>query len=476
MGKHKTAGVVMAGVFLWALAAFAASAQYQLEEIGVFGPYKWAGRLICDRDGKTWAFVAADDKNRSYIISPTGKRGPLEGYLDVAITADGSKIVYVNKTGNDDYCVGVGDEMWGPFLSCDVNAEDSVSARGSSWGCRVWNDRGHCALINGEIWGPYERTYQVSFSADGSSWGFKARDGGKWFGVVNGEKVGYHDEPYEALGTDPVYESPEYAIDFSGDGSVWGFPIEKRIDRHNSDSYVIINDTEWGPWPWVGDLAISLDGSVWGCAVWTEGGAGAIINGEKWPPEGGYAITRDFTVSDYNGSWAFAASKEAVRWFRYVVVNGEEYGPYFGVDEIVFSPDGRQWGATVMKERANCALVINGVEREDLLGYWDLQFSPSGSTWTARTRRDDGFYRRIDGVDYGPYGYDNSSGEIVFSADDKTWVIGGGSGPVLVNGSEIGVFLDAELFASESATGFFALEKAENGYFRLLRWSSGGGF
>ncbi len=459
------------------LCASAYAGEGQLEEIGVFGPYKTASRLVCDRRGKTWAFVAADEKNLLYIISPAGARGPFYNRVDIAFTGDGSKIVYTNRANHNDFYIGVGDETWGPFLFYyPLAAAESVSPRGNSWGFWVWLEAGNYALIDGEMWGPYEKMYQVSFSADGSSWGFKAREGGKWFGVVNGEKVGYHDEPYKAS-TPPeiAYESPEYAIDFSGDGSVWGFPIGKKVDRFNSNSYVVINGTEWGPWPCVGDLAISLDGSVWGASLSIEGEAGAIINGEKWPREGGYVNTRDFTVSDYNGSWAFRASKKEIHWFRYVVVNGREYGPYMGVYDVVFSQDGRQWGATIAKEGGKCALVINGVEREDLLGYSDLTFSPLRSKWTARTRRENNFYRIIDGVEYGPFDCNSSSGEIVFSADDQTWVIGGGYGPVLVNGDEIGVFRDAALFASGTATGFFALQKTEDGYFHLLRWSTTSG-
>lgn len=449
----------------------AADGKTPLEEIGVFGPYRRASRLVCDRGGESWAFVAEDDESRLYIVTPTGARGPLENWADVAVTGDGSKIVYTNLTHNGDYYIGVGEEVWGPFEFCASFARDIISPRGSSWGCWVQEKRRDYALISGEMWGPYERMYQVSFSADGSSWGFKACDGGKWFGVVNGEKVGYHDAPYqEPAIPDPIYESPAYAIDFSGDGSVWGFPVDKRDERRRLSSYVVINGTEWGPWPGVGDLAISLDGSVWGTTAWVEGGASAIVNGEKWPPEGGYKMTHSFTVSEYNGSWAFVAVNDD-GW--YAIVNGVEYGPFIGVDDIVFSEDGRIWGATIAKESGKWGLLINGVEREDLMGYSYLRFSPSGNTWTARTRRENGFYRRVDGVDYGPYGYDNSSGEIVFSADGNTWVIGGGYGPVVVNGEEFGVFLDAALFASEKATGFFALENTENGYFRLLRWSTG---
>jgi hypothetical protein len=472
-----TEKVVTAVVSVLILCSSACPVGGQLKEIGVFGPYKTASRLVCDRGGETWAFVATDDENGLYVISPTGTRGPLECYVDVAVTAGGSKIVYINKTYEDEYYIGVGDETWGPFLFCyPPAAAESVSPRGNSWGFWVWREAGNYALINGEMWGPYEKMYQVSFSADGSAWGFKARDGGKWFGVVNGEKVGYHDEPYEAS-TPPeiAHESPEYAIDFSGDGSVWGFPGNKKYEKGRLDAYVIINGTEWGPWPWVGDLAVSLDGSIWGCAVLIGGEAGAIINGEKWPREGGYVSTRDFNVSDYNGSWAFRASKNELRWFRYLVVNGQEYGPFMGVYDIVFSADGRQWGATVMKEGGKCALVINGVEPEDLPGYSDLTFSPLGSKWTARTRRENNFSRIIDGVEYGPFDCNSSSGEIVFSADDNTWVIGGGYGPVVVNGDEIGVFRDAALFASGTATGFFALQKTEDGYFQLLRWSTTSG-
>jgi hypothetical protein len=420
--------------------------------------------------------VAIDDESRRYIISLAGRHGPFEGYVDLALTADGSKTVYVNKTEMDDNYIGVGGEVWGPFELCDSVAEDIIAPRGSSWGCWVRENGRDYALVNGEVWGPYERMYHVSFSADGSSWGFKAREGGKWLAVVNGEKVAYRGEAFEEPMFGQVYESPTYAVDFSGDGSVWGFPGYERDKGRRINSYVVINGTEWGPWPWVGYFAISFDGSVWGATLCIKGESGVIINGEKWPPEGGYVITRDFTVSDYNGSWAFAASKGDTYWYRYIIVNGEEYGPYSGVYDVVFSPDGRQWGATIAKEAGGVRLLINGVEREDLLGYSDLEFSPSGNTWTARTRREDHYYRRIDGVDYGPYTCENTSGVIVFSADEKTWVIGGGYGPVVVNGEECGFFLDAALFTSETATGFFALEKNENGYFRLIRWSTSAGF
>lgn len=472
MFNEKTAGVI-AAVLVFCAAAVAAEKDAPLEEIGVFGPYRRASRLVCDRGGETWAFAAEDNRSRLYIVAPAGTRGPLENWLDVAVTGDGSKIVYTNLTNNGDYYIGVGEEVWGPFEFCASFARDIVSPRGSSWGCWVRENGKAYALINGEMWGPYERMYQVSFSADGSSWGFKACDGGKWFGIVNGKKVGYHDEPYqEPAMPDPIYESPAYAIVFSGDGAVWGFPGYKRDKRGDLNSYIIINGTDRGPLPGVGDLAISLDGSVWGITVGPQAEAGAIINGKKWPPEGGYIKTHGFRVSDYNGSWAFAAEKED-GW--YAIVNGEENGPFIAVYKVVFSEDGRVWGATIAQESGKPALLINGVAPENLTGYSYLRFSPSGNTWTARTRRENGFYRRVDGVDYGPYGYDGLSGEIVFSADGNTWVIGGGYGPVVVNGEEFGIFGDAALFTSDTETGFFALEETENGNFRLLRWNKAAG-
>jgi hypothetical protein len=342
---------------------------------------------------------------------------------------------------------------------------------GGSWGVFVTENGKTYALINGEKWGPYEAVWPGAFSADGSSWGFKASDGERWFGVVNGEKVGYHDEP---LGSDTLFERRPNEIVFSGDGSVWGFTLFQETEQGYQRMFVLVNGELRGPFYHVGDLAISRDGSVWGITVGSKSECGALINNNRWPSESRYMRTSSFRVSDRNGSWAFLGGKEDG---RYAVVNGVEHGPFDHVHPVTFSEDGHTWGTFVSTETGKTKLLINGVEEEYLPGEpgRELIFSPSGTSWAVPVSKDKDYHWLFNGIDYGPCDVGPFENGIVFSADGGTCVIGSGYGPVVVNGDELGVFRDAALFSTEAATGFFALEEIDDGYFRLLRWSTGAG-
>ncbi|MEE9456248.1 MAG: hypothetical protein V3W11_03750 [bacterium] len=513
MGNCKIAGVLAAGVLLWA-PAFAA-AEYQLEEVGVFGPYTSADHVCCSADGTAWAYWVNEDGERYTVINGE-KRGPYG--IPQPPSLRSSNTVY-------------------------------FSAGGESWAFWALTSEGFYLTVNNNTYGPYENTSDIYFSQDGSAWGFTGYKNGGLYLTINGTEDG----PYKT--TTSSY------LSYFVDDRKWAKWLE------NDDGwYVFINDVAYGPytqshtlrtssdykhWIMTGKTpegyhlivdgeeigfyekcsipAISENGEYWGVIVTEEGKVYTLINGAKAGPflgaggigfspkknapyfikkgDDGYYFTLDgeevtgpYSCYNYttpvfsaNGeSWACKAYDLEEKTV-YIIVNGEVFGPYddFPSDPFL-SPDGSK-SAFLVPTESGQYMVINGEEKgpyANLAGVelWEYTatISEDGSAWAIRYHRP----RVINstttsvGPDYlaffsqsrlwGPYDTDNSCFRVSESFNSVWWYseiepegwIG------FVEGSKLGPYVSIAGYPPhpELFKGVYALEDFGDGYYKLFKY------
>lgn len=315
------------------------------------------------------------------------------------ISPDARRLAWIAKQGRaaavllDGQALGTYDEVQADSL---VFSPDS---RRLGYGVVRSKDQ-HFVVVDGQEFGPYQRSANFIFSADSNHFAFMAKSGGQWHVLRDGVPAPPFDNMYPpdfCFSRDSahvaylasrgkqhilVVDNTERLISCdrwltaSLALSVDGGRVAVGINR-GKKCFMVVDDIEQGPYDTVLDAPVTFSPSG-------EHLVYAVKNGG-----------RAFVVRDGNAEQPYdsiATSPESIAWSRvgdrlvYVagrgrlsvtVVDGDEWEPCDGVKKLAFSPDGQRL-AVIEQFGKSWAVVIDQVAGKTYLGVGSLVFDPTG--------------------------------------------------------------------------------------------------
>jgi hypothetical protein len=254
------------------------------------------GSLTFSPDGRRLAFVVAAGDSFRVIVD--GEPGPLYQAIGaLRFNPEGKRLAYVAKRDGQQY-LALGDELLGPFLSL----ADFTLGPGGRLGMLVRSDEeGWRAVVNGNEGEVFDNIDTIHFSPAGR-YAYAAQRDSLWLVILEGERS----PPYSSVGE----------LIFARESLIYQARLEK-------DAFVVVDGIRGPSLKWVGNLAISADGTHF------------AYLGQPW--EGNLSVFHHDTV------YAVPAALDG---------------------SLVLSDDGQQWACLALnKTRKRVEVVIDGKSR-----------------------------------------------------------------------------------------------------------------
>ncbi|HEX6885066.1 MAG TPA: hypothetical protein VF530_16955 [Planctomycetota bacterium] len=338
---------------------------------------------------------------------------------------DGRRVAYMVMAG--DGLAVVVDGVQGELFEGIADQSIVFSSNGQHLGYVGTRPGQQCVVLDGKVH-PYRAVSRqgVVFSSDGTRWGWSAVRDGKHLAVVDGVES----PPYDSIAPPGVLFSP--------DGRRCAYAAA------TGGQQLVVTDGEDGPlFDSVGGLQFTAKGRV----VYLASRAGkrhVVVDGQTLGPfdelrtlgtgAGRNAPMLDVLEISSDGSRVGFVAQRGEEWF--VVVDGQELGPYENVAGLSLSPEGSRV-AFLASRGEGWMMVIDGKEQPGE-GMQSLSFSPDGKRLASILRREGRTFAQVDGQE-GP-AYDSiAEPGVRFSHDGQHWTYlaeTGGEQRVVLDGQE----------------------------------------
>jgi hypothetical protein len=307
--------------------------------------------IVFSPDGRRHGFIASSAGK--FLVVIDGEEGPLfDSVASLRFTAAGRALYVALREGK--WFAVVDGVPHGPYdelrsLSRPSGDEDpaptveafEVSADGSRVGFVAKRGEEWFAVVDGEEHGPYERCVGLALSPEGSRMAFLASRGDGWFMVVDGEE-----RPGNTL----------ESLSFSPDGKRLG-----TVARRGEKRFAAIDGVEGKEYDRIDEPGVrfSPDGQHTAYVAEVGGEKLVVIDGVESPRF--KRLGRTSLTWIPNGSRPFYSISKGSK-LEALVVGAAEGPAVKGYRSLVFSPDGSRYAYIAEKETGGFVVVLDGVE------------------------------------------------------------------------------------------------------------------
>lgn len=397
--------------------------------------------IVFSPDGKRYGFTA--NTGDKHVVVLDGEDGPLfDAVTGLQFSARGQHAVYVGVRDNKEWFAVVDGNPHGPFA--DLYSESGKGPGGmelsidafafSADGSRVAfaGKRGEEWFVSsgGEELGPYGGIAGLRLSPEGSKTAFMATRGDNWFLTVDGK---------EEAGRPPE------SLSFSPDGKRLA-SVHKRDEKR----VAVIDGVEGKEYDRIEQPGIrfSPDNSRTAYAAESAGEKLVVVDGQEGPCFKRWGKTPlSFIPNSARPIYSYKKGERDV-----VVIDGVESASYASYRSLAFSPDGSRYAYAAEKQKDRWVVVVDGTEYGpggkleagderafDLLGKGTPIFSPDGkrTAWIGVVQGN--WIAVVDGQESRPYeivqrsaiGFSPDSAHVVYLAQRE------GKKMIIVDGFEI---------------------------------------
>ncbi|HPR63266.1 MAG TPA: hypothetical protein PK014_03520 [Thermoanaerobaculia bacterium] len=236
--------------------------------------YKKVSLPVFSRDGTRWAY-SAETGDGSYLVTSDNTYGPYSKVMIPVFSQDSQHLAFIAKGETQSFYVldGVTQKIYGQI----VIGSHQFSPDGTRFAYVIDKDSGLNFVVDGEIGESYRNITEIIFSPDSRHIAYAGLDSEGYRAVIDGKKG----KPWKQIQN----------LQFSPDGTRLAYVAKN--DEQNT--FVIIDETTWGPYLDAGSPAFSSDGKNIACPVqgpdrtWV-----VLVNGDPVFQAEGISVTAAF--------------------------------------------------------------------------------------------------------------------------------------------------------------------------------------